>query len=202
MSVNESKSYLFKIMGENIEPKPARTLEITDVYLIIDERFKIIWIWSGKKSRLFHRYVAASWAGKLKFRKRFTEFKYRMIKQDQEPEEFLDKFKKIINTNGDINKLIVNNEFLGDIKEYEDTESFEEYDMIQRNGTYKRDPPFTYQRIAEKTKESYHILSSDHSKMKILFEEIKEIYSHMVYTLQHVEQNINQIEEIMKKIEK
>ena len=67
--------YVFQIVGENLKPNPQRLFETPQVYLFIDKPLKIIWIWAGTKSRLFHRYIAANWAGKLKGRKDFR-FKF------------------------------------------------------------------------------------------------------------------------------
>ncbi|NHI92206.1 MAG: hypothetical protein EAX96_06850 [Candidatus Lokiarchaeota archaeon] len=200
MSVGESNSYIFQILGENIEPKPAKLMENTEVYLIVDEKYQIIWIWSGKRSRLFHRYVAASWAGKLKYRKKFNTFKYRMIKDGQEPEEFLELHEKYINNNHiqENNTTSIELESISDISE---AQNFHREENIQEINVVQNEPISSYQNFAEKTNQSYLILSSDYSKIKKTLAEIKEIHSHIVYTLKHVEQKISQIEEIMKKIQ-
>lgn len=201
MAIEDPKYYMFKIIGENIEPKPAKSLENTGVFLIVDEKYQIIWIWSGKKSRLFHRYVAASWAGKLKFRKRFHTFKYRMIKEDQEPEEFIVNFKNLINSNGDMEDLMVQKEPVGALKQSE-VDRVYRGDLTQTTSSDLKSSSLTYQRIAEKTNQSYYILSTDYLKMKNLYSDIKEMHQHIVYTLKHVEQKIFEIEEMMKKMEK
>jgi len=60
MSVDSDDEYIYRISGESIVPRPENLFETTEVYLIIDKGVKKIWIWAGKKSRLYHRYVAAS----------------------------------------------------------------------------------------------------------------------------------------------
>ncbi|MFX0060388.1 MAG: hypothetical protein ACFE8J_18985, partial [Candidatus Heimdallarchaeota archaeon] len=80
--------YIYQISGEKLLHRPAKFFDPWGVYLIVDKNLETIWIWAGKHSRLFHRYMAASWAGKLKIRKRFYNYKHEVIKQDREPPEF------------------------------------------------------------------------------------------------------------------
>ncbi|MHA1526765.1 MAG: hypothetical protein ACTSQD_07025, partial [Promethearchaeota archaeon] len=89
MLSNNYTDYIYQISGEKLLHRPGKFFDPWGVYLIIDKNLEMIWIWAGKHSRLFHRYMAASWAGKLKLRKRFYRFKHEVIKQDREPQEFI-----------------------------------------------------------------------------------------------------------------
>ena len=193
MSIYESDSYIFQVKGENTEPKPAKSLEITEVYLIIDQKFRIIWIWSGKKSKLFHRYIAASWAGKLKFKKQFHDFKYRMIKAGQEPEVFLQKFGKFINSSDIQSERDYN---VNVEEEHQDNYNLSNAQTrIQENEIEKSK---NYQEFKRYSKPGYLISISDHDTIKTAISEIKEIHKHVIYTLQRVEQRISEVESIIK----
>ena len=87
--------YIYEVDGETIKLKPSKMFEPHGVYLIIDRDLKLIWIWAGSHSRLFHRYMAANWAGKLKTKKDFFNFKYEVIKQGIEPTDFHVIFNEI-----------------------------------------------------------------------------------------------------------
>ncbi|MHA1146320.1 MAG: hypothetical protein ACTSRW_16410, partial [Candidatus Helarchaeota archaeon] len=94
MSVDSDDEYIYRISGESIVPRPENLFETTEVYLIIDKGVKKIWIWAGKKSRLYHRYVAANWAGKLKILKNLPHYKHEVIREGREPGEFFYTFIK------------------------------------------------------------------------------------------------------------
>ena len=87
--------YIYKVDGESIKLKPEKIFDPSGVYLIVDKDIKLIWIWSGSHSRLFHRYMAANWAGKLKTKKKFYNIKYEVIKQGLEPSEFKIIYREI-----------------------------------------------------------------------------------------------------------
>ena len=80
--------YIYKVNGETIKLRPEKMFDPSGVYLIVDIELELIWIWAGNQSRLFHRYMAANWAGKLKTKKKFYNFKYEVVKQGFEPSEF------------------------------------------------------------------------------------------------------------------
>ena len=94
--------YIYKVDGETVKLRPEKIFEPKGVYLIVDKEFKLIWIWAGSQSRLFHRYMAANWAGKLKTKKKFYNFKYEVIKQGIEPSDFHVIFNEIRENRTDI----------------------------------------------------------------------------------------------------
>ena len=73
MQQNKYFDYVYKIIGENLSKNPDKLFESNSVYLFIDKPLNLIWIWAGLQSRLFHRYIAANWAGKLKNDKDFRK---------------------------------------------------------------------------------------------------------------------------------
>ena len=46
--------YIYKVDGETIKLRPEKMFEPNGVYLIVDKELKLIWIWAGSHSRLFH----------------------------------------------------------------------------------------------------------------------------------------------------
>ena len=87
--------YIYHIVGETLSKAPDQLFGDDGVYLIVDKKLKLIWIWAGRNSRLFHRYIAANWAGKLKGKREYYKFKYEIIKQNNEPEAFKTIIKEI-----------------------------------------------------------------------------------------------------------
>lgn len=95
--------YIYKVDGEELSHKPEEIFDSNDVYLIVDKPLELIWIWAGKKSKLFQRYMAASWAGKLKSRKKFYNYEYELVKEGKETRDFLYIFNEIREGRDDLN---------------------------------------------------------------------------------------------------
>ncbi|MFX1502928.1 MAG: hypothetical protein ACFFDH_18355 [Promethearchaeota archaeon] len=173
--------YIYKVDGETLQIRPGKIFEADGVYLIIDRELKLIWIWAGSHSRLFHRYMAANYAGKLKTKKKFYNFKYEVIKQGLEPAEFHIIFKEIKENSVDLNypgqsrHRIVNHE--------------------------TSNSPVVSNRIySPEIIESDSTLSrSLKSRIKKILYEIKEIQMHIKYSFNHIEQRFAEIEKLLEK---
>ncbi|MFX1237167.1 MAG: hypothetical protein ACFE8P_05540, partial [Promethearchaeota archaeon] len=175
--------YVFQIVGEELRPNPSEIFLTPKVYLIIDKSLKIIWIWAGSKSRLFHRYIAANWAGKLKGRKEYNQFKYEVIKQDREPKTFRYIVNEIKNRG--------NYSYPGESRDLKEElpKSTDSTQVIHSGAP---------QIVSEKITRSISAL--ERSKLKSLLAEVKEIHSHVKYSIQHIEKRIEEIEKIVNKI--
>ena len=179
--------YIFQIVGENLKPNPQKLFETPQVYLFIDKPLKIIWIWAGTKSRLFHRYIAANWAGKLKGRKEYQNFKYEVIKQGREPKSFTHIMNEI-NNGGNFN-------YPGESRSMEKVSAGLEpapAPIIEAIPSLVRTIPSQYE-----TKTA--IPRSERDKLSALIIEIKEINSHVKYSIEHIENRLKQVEQIIKK---
>jgi hypothetical protein len=176
--------YVYKVEGETLKLRPEKMFEAASVYLIVDKELKLIWIWAGSQSRLFHRYMAANFAGKLKTKKKFYNFKYEVIKQGIEPVEFHIIFKEIREENDELN-----------------------YPGQSRHVLVKSKTSETYElaglpsRIVEsKISQSDVVLSrSVKSRIKKILSEIKEIQMHIKYSMNHIQQRFAEIEKILEK---
>ncbi len=177
-------NYIYQIVGEDLRPNPSEIFQTPDVYLIIDKPLQIIWIWAGSKSRLFHRYIAANWAGKLKGRKEYTHFKYEVIKQDREPKSFRYIMDEI-NNKGNYN-------YPGESRGIPEGDS-------QVVANLDIEPPIITPQVLPEVRPK-GISKIEKSKLKTLLGEIKEIHSHVKYSIQHVEKRIEEIEKIIKKL--
>ena len=176
--------YIYKVDGETIKLRPEKMFDPSGVYLIVDVELELIWIWAGSHSRLFHRYMAANWAGKLKTKKKFYNFKYEVIKQDVEPSEF--------------------NIILREIKENTDNLT---YPGQSRQTISSREvsesyisPRSTPQPIQTITSKSQFLISkSERSHIKKLFSEVKEIQMHIKYSMDRINERFTEIEKILEK---
>ena len=54
------KKLTYQVKGESLNKKPEKIFRDKSVYLIIDKNLKTFWIWAGRNSRLFHRYIAST----------------------------------------------------------------------------------------------------------------------------------------------
>jgi hypothetical protein len=173
--------YIYKVDGEHLKLRPEKMFETGGVYLIIDKELKLIWIWAGNHSRLFHRYMAANFAGKLKTKKKFYNFKYEVIKQGFEPPEFHIIFKEIKENNSDLN-----------------------YPGQSRHGIVIKE-------ISNSVGLVNHVIESEitdsndnlsrlvKSRIKKILSEIKEIQMHIKYSMNHIEQRFAEIEKLLEK---
>ena len=181
----ESKYFdnIYQIIGDTIEQKPKEIFVETEVYLIIDVYIKIIWIWAGRKSRLFQRYMAANWAGKLKSRNKFYDFKYEVIKQYTEPVEFL----IIID---EINKDTIDLDYPGQSRTNLTTSRVNKPNKVKTNIIPDN------QRYYNRTDK---VLSQSEKKnIERLLAEIKEIKMHVKYSLDHISKRITEIENALE----
>lgn len=173
--------YIYKVDGETLQIRPEKIFEAEGVYLIIDRELQLIWIWAGNQSRLFHRYMAANYAGKLKTKKKFFNFKYEVIKQGLEPAEFHIIFKEIKENSTDLNYPgqsrhgIINNEAI--------SSSSLPNQIIQ----------------SEITESDSNLSRSLKSRIKKVLSEIKEIQMHIKYSINHIEQRFAEIEKLLEK---
>jgi len=166
--------YIYKVDGETIQLRPEKIFDPDDVYLIVDKELKIIWIWAGSHSRLFHRYMAANWAGKLKTKKKFYNFKYEVIKQGIEPSEFHIIFKEIKETRADLN-----------------------YPGQSRNVFIKNESAGTFD-LSEMSQDR-ELSKSVKSHIKKILSEIKEMQLHIKYSLDHIQQRYDEIEKLLEQ---
>ncbi len=183
--------FIFQIVGEDIRSHPSEIFNTPNVYLLIDKPMEIIWIWAGSKSRLFHRYIAANWAGKLKSRKEYNQFKYEVIKEDREPNAFryiMDEIKSGANYS-----YPGESRAMGELEESGDV------------GVATSPLPLSSEQIPSNIRAQSHVTIPSISKedkvlLNTLVSEIKEIHSHIKYSINHIEKRIDQIDRIMKKI--
>ena len=187
--------YVFQIVGENLKPNPSRLFETPQVYLFIDKPLKIIWIWAGTKSRLFHRYIAANWAGKLKGRKDFQDFKYEVIKEGREPKSFTHIMNEI-NNGGHFN-------YPGESRASGEIDTSLTTAPIIETPSPVRSTSYQSTSTQESSFSTYEIKAAiprnERVKLNALIAEIKEINSNVKYSIEHIENRIKQIEQIIKK---
>ncbi|MFX0071493.1 MAG: hypothetical protein ACFFAO_10425 [Candidatus Hermodarchaeota archaeon] len=168
--------YIYQIVGESLESNPDNIFEAEEVYLIVDRDLKLIWIWSGKYSRLFHRYIAANWAGKLKNKKKFYNFKYELVKEGREPEEF----------------LVIYNEI-------KDNQTELEYPGQSRNNKIKTKVYNPLKKASFTTQAVNKISKLNQSRIKSLLADIREIQKHIKYSFEHIERRVAEIEKILEE---
>lgn len=179
MSKSSYFDFIYEVDGETIKVRPETIFEPKGVYLIIDKELKLIWIWAGGHSRLFHRYMAANWAGKLKTKKKFFNFKYEVIKQGIEPPEFHVIYNEIKDNKTDFEYPGVSRQALYS-REY--TEAKAESDLLVQ---------------AERTPLESVISPSVKNRIKKIFYEIKEMQNHIKYSIEHIQQRFVEIERLL-----
>jgi hypothetical protein len=167
--------FIYEIVGETMKSKPDKMFEPESVYLIVDKGLKIIWVWAGKSSRLFHRYIAANLAGKLKTDKKFYKFRYELIREGKEPKAFLIIFDEI---KGNIPNL--------------------KYPGQSRINAPKKIASKMPPLKPTLNKTTPELSNSEKNRLKNLLSEIKEIQMHIKYSLEHIERRIADIEKIIE----
>ncbi|MFX1294833.1 MAG: hypothetical protein ACFFD2_08265 [Promethearchaeota archaeon] len=189
---------VYKIEGESINPQLNLLFESIGVFLIIDVQTKIIWIWAGKKSRLFHRYIAASWAGKLKSQKKYYGFRYEIVKEDQEPGDFLDIFNKIKESKNDLEIYPADLRLSKQKQANYISTSNPQYNSngITTNLVIKNQSQ-SYQTTSSIGSSSHLLLNSDKTQILKILSELEEMHSHINYSLKHIEQRISKIKKIL-----
>ena len=174
--------YIYKVDGESIKLKPEKLFDPSGVYLIVDKDIKLIWIWSGSHSRLFHRYMAANWAGKLKTKKKFYNYKYEVIKQGLEPSEFKIVYREIKENRTDLT-------YPGQSRD----SSIKSETLLDYNSKASLYQVQTTDLISDSTA----ISISDKSRIKKILAEIKEMQNHIKYSIDHIQQRFTEIEKIL-----
>jgi len=177
--------YIYEVSGngETIKLRPEKIFDPTGVYLIVDKELKIIWIWAGSHSRLFHRYMAANWAGKLKTKKKFYNFKYEVVKQGLEPLDF-----KVIHNEIKENKVNLN--YPGQSRN----------DLASIDLLKPAELESTNQIYQQKDSHSDIIISrAVKSQIKKILSEIKEMQLHVKYSINHIQQRFDEIEKLLDK---
>ncbi len=165
----------FKINGEKLESKPSKLFESAEVYLIVDIDLKTIWIWAGRQSRLFQRYIAANLAGKLKSKKDFHGFKHEVIKDGLEPSEFLIILDEVKRDKADI-------QYPGQTR----SKYPRGLDLISNSGQSRLTHP------------GKNISSTEKYRIKNILSEIREMQMHIRYSMEHIGKRIAEIEKILE----
>ena len=179
-SINSDES-IYKVKGESLTPNPNDMFDSFEVYLIIDNPLKKIWIWAGKKSRLFQRYVATNWAWKFKEDiKRY--YKHEVIREGQETEEFVEAIEKFKDYNPDT-KFYIDN-LIGEIEK----QVFSPQDIkTNRRVTYIPDE-------IVKT-----ISSFEKERILSILNEVSEIQNHIKSSIEHIDRRLVSIYRIFDK---
>ncbi len=184
MTESSYYDYVYKVDGETIKLRPEKLFNPSEVYLIVDKGLKLIWIWAGSHSRLFHRYMAANWAGKLKTKKKFYNFKYEVIKQGIEPAEFVSILKEIKEDVSDLS-------FPG--------QSRQEFSRDEVLEPFVSSPSIHEPIHKIYSKNQFVLSKSDRSHIRKLFAEVKEIQMHIKYSFERISERFTEIEKLIEK---
>jgi hypothetical protein len=164
--------YIYKVDGEELSHKPGEIFDSNEVYLIVDKSLELIWIWAGKKSKLFQRYMAASWAGKLKSRKKFYNYEYELVKEGKETRDFLYIFNEIREGRDDL-------KYPGQSRGFNESRR----SLDNKNG----------QTVAHN-----NLSGTNRAQIKKMLNEITEIVEQVKYTLKHVQKKMGTIKKMIK----
>ncbi|HDZ18417.1 MAG TPA: hypothetical protein ENH75_09010 [archaeon] len=181
MSSQSYFDFIYEVDGETIKLRPDKIFEPKGVYLIIDKDLKLIWIWAGSHSRLFHRYMAANWAGKLKTKKNFFNFKYEVIKQGIEPSAFHVIFNEIKENNTHLN-------YPGESRKFV---VISDYTAVK--------PELKISGSTERKPYEVEISHSVKNRIRKILSEIKEMQDHLKYSIEHIQQRYEEIEKLLEK---
>lgn len=177
MQKQESAVEIFKVVGVEVEKHVDEKFGSNGVFIIVDPGLKKIWIWTGTKSRLFHRYIAATWAGKGK--KKYLGFDSEIIKEGQEPEAFQKIFE---NSKGQSSgKTVINK-----------TSSKRDIQMGKKK-------IYSSQRSPNEPNSSLTISKLELVTLSTNLNDLKEIHDYFIYLLKQAEETIHQTEDILKK---
>lgn len=171
MLTDNYKKNIYQVEGDEIKQNPENYFKQKAVYLLIDKDLTTIWIWAGNNSKLFQRYMASTWAIKLKAKKMFYNYKYEIIKQGYEPDEFVYIFHEI-------------NEGRTDL----------DYPGESRKFSIKG-KKISSEKISIESKLS----GSQKSQINNILAEISEMQMHIKYTIDHIGLRIERISNLMKK---
>lgn len=172
--------FIYEVDGETIKIRPDKIFEPNGVYLIVDNDLKLIWIWAGSHSRLFHRYIAANWAGKLKTKKRFFNFKYEVIKQGIEPSAFHVIFNEIKENRSHLN-------YPGESRK---SAAMSDYTEVK--------PELETFRLAERKPVEVEISHTVKNRIRKILSEISEMQDHIKYSVEHIQQRFEEIEKLLE----
>jgi len=175
--------YIYEVQGETLKLRPEKMFDPNGVYLIVDKKLKLIWIWAGSHSRLFHRYMAANFAGKLKTKKKFYNFKYEVIKQGIEPSDFHVIFSEI-----DQNRIDLN--YPGQSRYVIKTHTSQTYGLTSSPSQILK---------SELSEGDLTLSNSVKSRIKKILFEIKEMQMHIKYSMDHIQQRFADIEKLLEK---
>ena len=164
------KKNIYQVDGDVIKQNPDNYFQEKAVYLLIDKDLNTIWIWAGDNSKLFQRYMASTWAIKLKAKKTFYNYKYEIIKQGYEPDEFIILFNEI-------------NEGRTDLK----------YPGESRKFSIK-----SKKISSAKIRIESKLSGSQKSQINNILSEINEMQMHIKYTIDHIGLRIQSIKKIIK----
>jgi hypothetical protein len=123
--------------------------------------------------------MAANWAGKLKTKQKFYNFKYEVIKQGIEPPEFHAIFNEIKENKTNLN-------YPGESRHsYLEEEQEEELNVDT---------------IVQKERPPIEVGISNAVKIRIkkIFSEIKEMQMHIKYSVEHIQQRFTEIEKLLE----
>ena len=182
MLSNSYTDFIYQISGEKLLHRPTKFFDPWGVYLIIDKNLEMIWIWAGKHSRLFHRYMAASWAGKLKLRKRFYKYKHEVIKQEREPPEF---------------GIIINEINVGKSSLKYPGHSRNEKDLTKELSSSIVDNAQSQKALTKANQKGRALPKTRKARVKSLISEIKELQIHINSSFKNIEQRLSEIEKLL-----
>lgn len=169
LNVNYKKN-IYQVNGDEIKQNPDNYFQEKAVYLLIDKDLSTIWIWAGDNSKLFQRYMASTWAIKLKAKKTFYNYKYEIIKQGYEPDEFIILFNEINEGRTDLN-----------------------YPGESRKFSIKGKKISSNEKIRIESKLS----GSQKSQINNILSEISEMQMHIKYTIDHIGKRLLRIQSII-----
>jgi len=172
--------WIYQVDGETIRNRPKKIFDQNEVYLLIDKEYKLIWIWAGSHSRLFHRYMAANWAGKLKTKQKFYNFKYEVIKQGTEPLEFHAIFNEIKQNKPDL-------DYPGESRHITIKEEYVEEELEVDQYTQKERVPI-----------EVGISNAVKVRIKKIYSEIIEMHNHIKYSMEHIQERFTEIEKLLE----
>lgn len=171
MEKRKYRDYIYIVEGEELQQSPDAMFNQASVYLIIDIPLEVIWIWAGKDSRLFHRYVATNLVDSLKEENGISHFQNEIIREGLEPVDFMAVKMEINHGEYDLPHP-------GKSRKVKNTPEI----------TGNHGNPGKVNASNGKNKQILKILS-----------EIKEMHQHVQYSLQHVEKRILKIEKMLGK---
>jgi hypothetical protein len=164
------KKNIYQVKGDVIKQNPGNYFKERAVYLLVDKDLNTIWIWAGNNSKLFQRYMASTWAIKLKAKKNFYNYKYEIVKQGYEPDEFIILFHEINEGRTDLN-----------------------YPGESRKLSIKSKKISSNEKIRIESKLS----GSQKSQINSILSEISEMQMHIKYTMDHIGKRLLRIQSII-----